>query len=158
MIKRSLILLSCIFILSSCSMYKIESEDVGEDIYPPKQPDQVVYVDTITRPYEVIGYVTANVERRQTEDDIIEKLKREAAMLGGDAITDIQSNASGFWKKLPAQKFLRNAYVRAEVRATVIVFKQSDVGISNASADAAAKNTSAPEPSVDSDDSDPNLK
>ena len=125
MMRHFFITFSFVLLLAGCSFYRLESENIGQEVYPPKESaDAVVYVDTITRPYEVIGYVTANTERRHTKEEVIEKLKREAAILGGDAITDIQTDASGFWKKLPAQKFLSNAYVRANFRATVIVFKQ----------------------------------
>ncbi len=50
-------------------------------------------------------------------------MKREAAILGADAITNIQSDATGAWKKLPAQEVVGNGYVRANFTATAIVFK-----------------------------------
>ena len=56
-------------------------------------------------------------------DQIIEKLKREAAVLGADAITDIKTDSTGTWKKLPLQHVLGNAYVRANFTATAVVFK-----------------------------------
>lgn len=47
-------------------------------------------------------------------------MKREAAILGGDAITDIQSDATGTWKRLPIQKTIGNAYVRSNYTAEVV--------------------------------------
>jgi hypothetical protein len=57
-----------------------------------------------------------------TVDDAIDKLKREAAIMGGDAITEIETNSTGFWQSLPAQKLIKNAYVRVNFRAKVVVF------------------------------------
>jgi hypothetical protein len=50
-------------------------------------------------------------------------MKREAAMLGGDAITNIQQYAGGIWKKIPPQKLLGNAYIRANFTATVVAYQ-----------------------------------
>ena len=54
----------------------------------------------------------------------IEKMKSEAAILGGEAITDIQSDATGLWKRLPAQRTIGNAYVRANFTASVVVSRK----------------------------------
>lgn len=119
------ILICSVFLLAGCTIYHIDSEDITLDYYPAKSsPDQVDYVQNISRPHEVIGYVMVNTERRQQERaELIEKLKKEAAVLGGDAITNIETDATGLWKKLPAQRVIGNAYVRANFKATVIVYK-----------------------------------
>ena len=109
--------------LTGCSLYNINSEDITADYYPSKKAADVVYVENIGQPHEVIGYVTVNAERRQEVSEVMEKIKREAAVIGGDAITNIKTDASGAWKKLPAQKLLGNAYIRANFSATVVVFK-----------------------------------
>nr|HPN88940.1 hypothetical protein [Candidatus Omnitrophota bacterium] len=94
-----------ISIVSGCSFYQIDSSDLTTDYYPSKKnTNDVVYLETIKEPHEIIGYVTVTTERRQQMQDVIQKMKREAAILGADAITDIRSNATGQWKKLPAQK------------------------------------------------------
>ena len=69
-------------------------------------------------------------ERRQILEDVLPKLKQEAAILGGDVITDIQTdatgawkNAIGVWKRMKLQKLLGNAYVRANYTARVLVLK-----------------------------------
>jgi len=107
-----------------CSIYHVTSEDITPDYYPSKRlASDVIHLTTITRPHKVIGYVTINTERRQHISDILEKMKREAAILGGDAITNIKTNATGQWKNLPAQDLIGNAYVRANFTASVVVFK-----------------------------------
>jgi len=83
----------------------------------------VVFLEKSDRPCEVIGYVNVNAERRQLFSEVLEKMKREAAIMGGDAITDLRSDATGQWKRLPAQQIIGNAYVRANFTVSVIIFK-----------------------------------
>ena len=112
------------FLTSACSIYHVNSVDTTEEYYPSKQTaNDVVYLQTVDRPNEVIAQVIVNTERRRTVSEVIGKMKREAAILGGDAITDIRTDASGAWKKLPAQALVGNAYIRANFTASVIVFK-----------------------------------
>lgn len=127
--KKNIILWAALlFLTSACSIYHIDSEETTTNFYPSKSsPDQVKYVENVYQPYEVIGTVTVNAERSRAMNEVIEKLKKEAAILGGDAITDVKTNASGTWKKLPPQKFLGNAYIRANTTATVVVFTGKDV-------------------------------
>ena len=120
--KLFFIALSCF--LSACSLYHVSSEDSTDNYYPSKQsPQEIVFLEAVNKPHEVIGVVTVNAERRQALNEILAKMKREAAILGGDAITDIRTDASGEWKNLPAQKLIGNAHVRANYSANVIVFK-----------------------------------
>lgn len=112
------------FTLGSCSIYHIDSQEDTLNYYPPKKNiSEVVYLEKVDRPYEVIGRVTVNTERRQKLSDVMAKMKREAAILGADAFTNIRTDASGVWKKLPAQEVIGNAYVRANFTADLIVFK-----------------------------------
>lgn len=109
---------------SGCSIFHVDSQDVSSGFHPPKPTaESVVLLDTVDRPHEIIGYITVNSERRQTLDHVFDKMKREAAILGADAIIDVKTDANGVWKKLPAQKFIGNGYVRANFTATAIVFK-----------------------------------
>ncbi len=118
------LLILLVVVAAGCSIYHINSEDISADYYPSKKTaNDVVYLDAIDRPHEIIAYVTVNAERRQNIDDVITKMKREAAILGGDAITDIKTDGSGVWKKLPAQHLIGNGYVRANFKATVVIFK-----------------------------------
>ena len=115
-----------VFLLTniSCSVYHIDSQDISTDYFPCKvSANDVIYLDKINKPYRLIGHVTVNTERRQKINDVIDKMKREAAIMGGDAITNIKTDATGIWKKLPAQKLIGNAYLRANFTADVIVFK-----------------------------------
>ncbi len=122
--KKLTLLVFLTFITSACSIYHIDSQGVGTKYYPPKKsPTEIVYLERIDRPHETIGQVVVNTERRQQMNDVLEKMKREAAILGADALTNLQTDATGSWKNLPAQELIGNAYVRANFSATVVVFK-----------------------------------
>ena len=124
MIKKIIYMIAAMFILTGCSIYNIDSQDISTDYFPPKQSAaDVVYLDEIYQPHFFIAYVTVNTERNQLISDVIEKMKREAAILGGDAITNIRSDATGTWKKLPAQQIVGNGYVRANFTASVVKFQ-----------------------------------
>jgi uncharacterized protein YbjQ (UPF0145 family) len=82
----------------------------------------VAYIEKVDKPYTEIGTVTVTTERRQPLEDVLPKLKQEAGMLGADAITDVQGDATDFWKKLP-QKLIGNAYIRTTYTAKAIVWK-----------------------------------
>ena len=121
---KKFFLLSLILLLTSCSLYNINSEEVTTNYYPSKgSPEEVVYLENVTQPHEIIGYITVNTERIQTMNEVVEKLKREAAIMGGDAITNVGTDASGTWKKLPLRKLLGNAYIRADYTATVVAYR-----------------------------------
>lgn len=125
--KKNIILWTALlFLTSACSVYHIDSQETTTNFYPSKNPTQVEYLETVSKPHEVIGTVTVNAERSRPMDEILQKLRREAAILGGDVITDIKTDASGTWKKLPPQKLLGNAYIRANTTATVVVFPVKD--------------------------------
>ena len=121
--KKTILLLTLSIFVSGCSIYRINSEEVTSNYYPSKKPEQVQVLEETSDSYEIVGFVTINSERNQNFEEIVEKIKKEAAVLGGDAIINITTNATGTWKKLPAQKFVGNADVRANYSATVIVFR-----------------------------------
>lgn len=122
--NRILSLLTIVLLLSGCSIYHVNSEETATEFYPSKaSPNDVVYLEDVTDPHEIIGYVTVNTERNQRMSDVLAKMKREAAILGADAITNIKTDATGQWKKLPAQDLIGNGYVRANFSAALIVFK-----------------------------------
>ena len=122
--KRHLLLLILAVALTGCTVYQIDSKDSTENYYPPKtEINQVQYLEKVDRAVEEIGVVTVTTERRQSLADVLPKLKQEAAILGGDAITDIQSDATGMWKKIKPKKFFGNGYVRATFTAKVLIFK-----------------------------------
>jgi len=122
--KLTLLLFSLVIAMSACSIYHVRSEDITTDYHPSKSSiKDVSLLENVTQPHEVIGYITVNAERSQNMNEIIERIKYEAAVLGADAVTNIKSDASGTWKKLPVQKFIGNGYVRANFSATAIVLK-----------------------------------
>ena len=112
------------FFSSGCTFYQINSKDTSQDYYAPKTSiDDVAYIKNVDKPYIEIGIVSVTTERRQTVDDVLPKLKQEAGMLGADAITDIESDATDFWKALPQQKVIGNGYIRSTYTAKAIVWK-----------------------------------
>jgi len=123
MIKKIIALIILVCLTSSCSIYHITSTSTTDDYYPAQETTEVVYLDRIDDAYTIIGTVTVNAERRQRLENVIEKMKHEAAIMGGEAITDIQSNATGPWKRLPIQQTIGNAYVRANFTASVVARK-----------------------------------
>lgn len=121
--KQLLPLFLIVLLASGCSLYTVSSEETTEEFFPSKSSaSQILYLETVNQPHKVIGYVTVNAERRRTLEDVVDMLKREAAIIGGDGITDVQSDATGFWKKLPGQRFIGNAYIRINFKATVVAF------------------------------------
>ena len=107
MMKKFLALVTFVLCTSSCMVYHVNSVDSGDAIHPAKSPAEVVYLEEIDEnTHEIIGTVTVNAERKQRDiDDILIKMKREAAILGGDAITDIQSDAKN--RTLPERPWAR---------------------------------------------------
>jgi hypothetical protein len=122
---KSLLLAGTVVFLSSCALYTIDSKDVSTKFYPPKNSSQdVQYLENVTRAHDIIGYVTVNAERNQDLESVLEKMKREAAILGGDAITDIRTNGgTGKWAQIKPQELLGNAHIRANFIGTVVAFE-----------------------------------
>ena len=123
--KQTLLILSFLVVFTSgCTVYQIDSKDTSQDFYPPKTSiDDVVYMEKVDKPYTEIGTVTVTTERNQALSDVLPKLKQEAAVLGADAITDLQASSSDLWKKLKPQQLLGNAYIRTDYTAKAIVWK-----------------------------------
>jgi len=122
--RISFTLLLLVFAASGCTIYQINSKDTSPDYYVPKTSiDQVAYIEKTDKPFTEIGVITVTTERRQTLDDVLPKLKQEAGMLGADAITDVENDATDFWKALPGQKVIGNAYIRTTYTAKAIVWK-----------------------------------
>jgi len=117
-------LLFLVIFSSGCTVYQIDSKDTSQDYYAPKTSiDDVTYEQTTDKPYTEIGQVTVITERNQPLEDVLPKLKQEAGMLGADAITDVESDATPFWKAVAPKKLLGNAYIRTSYTAKAIVWK-----------------------------------
>ena len=122
---KSLIKLFCLIILlSGCSLYRIASDETTADYYPPKSSsNEVLYLKEVPPPYKVIGYVKINTERNQKKEEIVEKLKHEAAAMGGDAITNISVIDGEGASKNKLTQILENARLRESYKADVVVFR-----------------------------------
>lgn len=116
-----------IALLSGCSLYQITSEETTFDNYPPKSSSRdVLYLEQITRPYQLIGYVKVNAERSQKKEEIIEKLKHEAAAMGADAIANISVVDEEPVAKNKFIHLLENARLRKTYMADVLVFSSAN--------------------------------
>lgn len=133
--------------VSACSLYSVNYEETASSFYAPKKSvNDVAYLEDVTEPHEVVGVVTVNTERRQKMEEVIEKMKREAAALGGDAITNvIINNTNGTKKKLFGAKLFANANIRTTFTATVIAFKDEPPNTSSKNIDS-SKNQNVKSP------------
>ena len=125
--KKIFLLLISAVVLTGCTIYQIDSKDTSSNFYAPKTSiDEIQYLEKVDRAYDIIGEVSVTTERRQTLSDALPKLKQEAAVLGGDAITHITTNAgTGKWARIKPKKLFGNANVRINYVADVIVFKNT---------------------------------
>ncbi|PIW64288.1 MAG: hypothetical protein COW13_00975 [Candidatus Omnitrophica bacterium CG12_big_fil_rev_8_21_14_0_65_50_5] len=79
-------------VLSSCSFYNIKSQQDSSEAVATQQKKSfmdIEYAPEVTRSYQVIGTLRVKTERNRDWDDVIRKMKMEAAVMGGDAVTDI---------------------------------------------------------------------
>jgi len=112
--------------LSGCTVYQINSKDTTKGFYPPKKSiDEVRYMEKVDQPFEEIGIVTVTTERIHSIDDVLPLLKQEAAILGGDVITDVKEDTGGAWKNAKLQKLLGNSNIRTSYTAKVLVFTKT---------------------------------
>ena len=123
MMNRIAVFIGFVMMFSGCTLYQVTSEETTFEYYPPKSSKkEVVYQEDVTRPHKLIGYVKVNAERNQKLENVIDRLKAEAAAMGADAITHITTvNSSG--KKFP--KILANAGIRETYTADLVVFEDS---------------------------------
>jgi len=62
----------------------------------PGRPDncvEVLEVRDINQPYKVIGQVEVSAGKLYDVKDIVQRLKKAAGQMGGDAISDLQCNS-----------------------------------------------------------------
>ena len=129
---RRIFSLLCLFLLAGCSVYQITSEETTFDYFPPKSSaSEVQYLEKVFQPYKLIGYVTVKTERNQTLEQVIEKLKREAASLGADAITNVTTVDKTESKNARPFHLFDNANIRENYMADVIVFDTAPVKMQN---------------------------
>ena len=109
MVRSVVLMVSFSIFLAGCSLYRVDSQDLSSDFYPPKDSsDQVVYFEKLDKPYDLIGIVKITTERMVPLDDVMARMRYEAAVLGADAITDIVAQQQPF---------------RVEYTAKAVVFK-----------------------------------
>ncbi|MBF0478914.1 MAG: hypothetical protein HQL26_05490 [Candidatus Omnitrophica bacterium] len=116
---KKLLLFTSLLFLTGCSLYNVTSEDTTTNFYPSKKSAaDVTYLTTVDRAYDVIGTVRVNTERRQKISEVIDRMKYEASILGGDAIINVKVTSPYKWNP--------NGYIRGIFTADVIVFKDKE--------------------------------
>lgn len=117
------------FLFSGCSFYQITSEATTFDYYIPKSSaSEVQYLESISQPYKFIGSVTVRTERNQEFGQVITKLKKEAAALGADAITNITAINTPP-KNKNQRHLLDNANIRTSYTADALVFEPTSAQV-----------------------------
>lgn len=114
-----------LLVFNGCTLYQINTEETSFDHHPAKtSKHEVAYLESVGQPHEVIGYVTINAERNQKKEEVVDRLKEQAAEIGGDAITNIKSDSlHARWVDHKVLGALSNANVRENYTADVIKFK-----------------------------------
>mgnify|MGYP001769242952 CR=1 FL=1 len=97
MLRAAVLIMFCSLSFAGCSLYRIDSKDVSSDFYPPKDSaDQVVFLEKLDKPYDVIGLVRITTDRTSPREEVVARMRYEAAILGADAITEITSDHAPF--------------------------------------------------------------
>ena len=108
-LKISFVLIGALM-LAGCSIYRIDSQDTTPDYYPPRKSSQEVYYqEKMNRPFEIVGSVMVSVENGRSFDEVLARMRGEAALLGGDVITGVIHEPEGV--------------IRTRYTAKVAVFK-----------------------------------
>lgn len=115
--KKTILFISAFCLLvSGCTFYNVNSEEIVAGLAATakkKEANDIAYLPQVNQPYDVIGHVSVNTERRNSFDEVLAKIKSQAAVIGGDAVTNLVNDSS-------AKKIAR---VRINYTATVIVLK-----------------------------------
>lgn len=112
-----------LFFMCGCTTYHVDSVDTAVDFYPPKDSeDSVVYLKNVDRPFEVIGEISVVTEQVSSPEDVFVKMRREAAILGGDAFTDIRKDGKE-WRPDEHVRGISQGRILARYSAKVIVLR-----------------------------------
>lgn len=104
--------------LAGCTFYRVDGDEIAYFAKHPKgNQKDIKYLETVTVPYEVIGTVEVSTERRNSIEEVVEKMQRQIAVLGGDAVTNIVQRD----EPSPITK-IRTKYV-----GTVIILKDENL-------------------------------
>ena len=126
--KHFILLLTaaCIPAMAGCTSYRVNAEEIAfKSTIPQENLNRIQYLETVNVPYEVIGTVIVRTERRNNIDEVVDKMKRQIAVLGGDAVTNIvQVDNPGPFTS-----------IRTTYKGTVIVFKNDNSAASDGAGD-----------------------
>lgn len=114
--KKFILLLSTVLLstLTGCTYYRVNADEIAfNTVHPNQSQHEIQYLETVNVPYEVIGTVVVGTERRNSIEEVVDKMKAQIAILGGDAVTNIVQ----FDEPSPITR------IRTRYKGTVIVFK-----------------------------------
>lgn len=89
----------CLFLASCSTVGRLQTSDSPPNQYPETNPAEIeVYATQPDTNYTVIGQVIANADAGQNAKTSVELLKKQAALLGADAIIDLSLEIGmGYW-------------------------------------------------------------
>jgi len=109
-----LLITAGITIFAGCTYYRVNADEIAfNTIHPKENHKEIHYMETVNVPYEVIGTVVVSTERRNSIQEVLEKMKYQIALIGGDAVTNIVQ----IDEPSPITR------IRTKYKATVIKFK-----------------------------------
>ncbi len=119
------LLLITVLSCTSCSIYHINSDQQVflEDRNANRDPQEIEVLENVSRAHKVLGTIVLNTERNEDMYSILWRMKKEAVVMGGDAITNLKVNATGFWEKMPFKKLTANGYIRANFTVDVVAYE-----------------------------------
>mgnify|MGYP001346131973 CR=1 FL=1 len=119
------LLLITVLSCTSCSIYHINSDQQVflEDRNANRDPQEIEVLENVSRAHKVLGTIVLNTERNEDMYSILWRMKKEAVVMGGDAITNLKVNSTGFWEKVPFKKLTANAYIRANFTVDVVAYE-----------------------------------
>lgn len=93
MLRMTALMTAFCLILAGCAVYRVDSKAASDGFYLPKGlADQVLYLESVDKPHDVIGIISLATERASPREEVLARMRAEAAILGADAITALLSD------------------------------------------------------------------
>lgn len=126
--KKSGVILAICLLPMGCAMVNVRCISYESTPRTPKPQDYVIEIvdlKDIDNPYKVIGEVDANAGKKHDTNDVLEKLKKAAKKMGGDALIELQSQPIG--GGVPYQGgMIYSGHIRDLWKAKVIVWEKTN--------------------------------
>jgi len=92
-------IIPCLFLVSCSSVGHLYTSDITTTNYPETNPKEIiVYSTTPNANYKVLGQLIASSDAGKNARIPVDLLKKEAALLGADAIINLRLEiGTGYW-------------------------------------------------------------